>query len=68
MSLAGQTIRFTVHWVDQSLLKALRNIISLGAVEVSADKDKDFYRNKLETVHGVDLQVCAVMMMLLRCF
>ena len=51
------TTRFTVHWVDQSLLKALRNIISLGAVEVSADKDKAYYRNKLETVHGVNLQV-----------
>lgn len=50
------TTRFTVHWVDQSLLKALRNIISLIAVEVSADKDKAYYCNKLETVHGVNLQ------------
>ena len=56
--LAGKaTTRFTVHWVDQSLLKALRNIISLIAVEVSADKDKAYYCNKLETVHGVNLQV-----------
>ncbi|DBA82681.1 hypothetical protein WJX77_010466 [Trebouxia sp. C0004] len=53
--LTGQTIRFTVNWVDHSLIRALRNIISHGSVEVSADKDKEFYTNKLHTVHGVDL-------------
>ncbi len=57
--LAGQTIRFTVNWVDHSLLRALRNIISHGSIEVSAEKDKGFYTNKLQTVHGVDLPVCA---------
>lgn len=57
--LMGQTIRFTVIWVDHSLLRALRNIISHGSVEVSAEKDKEFYTNKLQTVHVVDLPVCA---------
>lgn len=59
MRLTGAAIRFTVYWVDHSLLRALRAILSHGSVEVSADKDKDFYRNKLETVHGVDLSVRA---------
>ncbi len=57
--LTGQTIRFTVNWVDHSLIRALRNIISHGSIEVSAEKDKEFYTNKLQTVHGVDLPVCA---------
>lgn len=57
--LTGQTIRFTVNWVDHSLIRALRNIISHGSIEVSAEKDKEFYTNKLQTVHGVDLLVCA---------
>ena len=57
--LTGQTIKFTVNWVDHSLLRALRNIISHGSIQVSADKDKEFYINKLQTVHGVDLLVCA---------
>ena len=59
MRLTGAAIRFTVYWVDHSLLRALRDILSHGSVEVSADKDKDFYRNKLETVHGVNLSVRA---------
>lgn len=53
--LTGQTIRFTVNWVDHSLIRALQNIISHGSIEVSAEKDKEFYTNKLQTVHGVDL-------------
>ena len=57
--LTGQTIKFTVNWVDHSLLRALRNIISHGSIQVSADKDKEFYINKLQTVHGVDLLVCS---------
>ena len=50
-------IRFTTHWVDQSLQTAIRNIVSLGAIEVSADKDKEFYIDKLQNVHGISLQV-----------
>ena len=43
--------------MNEALLKAIRTIVAHGAIEVSADEDKQYYREKLEAVHGVNLQV-----------
>lgn len=50
-------VKFTINWVNEALLKAIRNIVAHGAIEVSADEDKKYYQDKLEAVHGVTLQV-----------
>ena len=50
-------MRFVVLWVDQSLITTMRHILAFGAIDVSANKDKDFYRDKLQNVQGIDLQV-----------
>ena len=52
-----QAVKFIANWVDQTLLRAIRNIVAHGAIEVSADMDKEYYRNKIQAIHGVQLQV-----------
>lgn len=57
IAAAKTAINFTINWVNEALLKAIRNIVAPGAIEVSADEDKKYYQDKLEAVHGVNLQV-----------
>ena len=51
--------RLAANWVDQGLLKAIRNIFALGALEVSASQDQDCYLDKPQCVRGISLQVAS---------
>lgn len=51
-------VKFIVNWVNEVILTAMRDIISHGAIEVSASKDQAFYIDKLQS-RGVQLEVCS---------
>ena len=50
-------LKFTINWVDQILVRAIQLIVSHDSIAVSAEKDKAFYRDKLENKLNINLEV-----------